>query len=286
MPKNRGLRVWRALGGRWLCVLSLGLLLLPVGARAEPSPDVRKYLMSINRLIEDLEYERALEQISRAKKVSQGPEDDVAVSLYEGVVLAELSKGRQDEAEAAFKSALFLDPDAKLPLSVSPKLKRRFEEVRKKVRAELAARGESAAKEKKVDVPPLPPPSDTPPIRKEREDLLLEQPASLRSRAWIPAVAGGALAVTGGVFYGLAHGQKSKLRDRDASLDSPRAAEDVASKGKTLQTVGVSLLSVGVVGLGIATGMYVLGGPPEPSGSMTLQVGTDGTSAFISGRWP
>jgi len=246
--------------------------------------------MSINRLIEDLEYERALEQISRAKKVSQGPEDDVAVSLYEGVVLAELSKGRQDEAEAAFKSALFLDPDAKLPLSVSPKLKRRFEEVRKKVRAELAAREAKAkADDKKADDEKDGEDGRLVDDDKEGKDRQREEAVthvSPRSRAWIPAVAGGALAVTGGVFYGLAHGQKSKLRDRDASLGSRQSAEDVASKGKTLQTVGVSLLSVGVVGLGIATGMYVLGGPPEPSGSMTLQVGTDGTSAFIFGRWP
>ncbi|WP_241757856.1 hypothetical protein [Myxococcus landrumensis] len=260
--------------------LLLGVLLLPLAVRAEVSADVRRYLLSIHRLIDDLAYERALEQIARVKKVSQGPEDDVAVSLYEGVVLSELSKGRQEDAEAAFKSALFLDPDAQLPLKVSPKLKKRFEQVRTKVQKELSSRGEDPKPvvtpvlkpEAKVDVvapltPPLPPPA----VEK-----------SMRQKAWIPAVAGGALAVGGGVMWLLASKEESKL-GKSSPLGSLDEADVVARRTRSMQSVGVGLFVGSAVGLGVAAGMYLLGGPEEPP---MLSVGTDGTSAFVSGRWP
>ncbi|WP_342377540.1 hypothetical protein NVS55_39565 [Myxococcus stipitatus] len=264
----------------WRVGLLLGVLLLPLGVRAEVSADVRRYLLSIHRLIDDLAYERALEQIARAKKVSQGPEDDVAVSLYEGVVLAELSKGRQEDSEAAFKSALFLQPDAELPLNVSPKLKKRFEQVRAKVQKELARRGEypkpppppELKQDEKKDIltpptPPLPPP-------------VVEK--SMRQRAWIPAVAGGALAAGGGVMWLLASSEKAKLGP-SSKLESQDEAEAVARRTRSMQSVGVGLFVGSAVGLGVAAGMYLLGGPEEPP---MLSVGTDGTSAFVSGRWP
>ncbi|WP_044282623.1 hypothetical protein [Myxococcus stipitatus] len=264
----------------WGVGLLLGVLLLPLGVRAEVSADVRRYLLSIHRLIDDLAYERALEQIARVKKVSQGPEDDVAVSLYEGVVLAELSKGRQEDAEAAFKSALFLQPDAELPLNVSPKLKKRFEQVRAKVQKELARRGEypkpppppePKQAEKKDLVNPLTPPLPPPVVEK-----------SMRQRAWIPAVAGGALAAGGGVMWLLASSEKGKLGP-SSKLASVEEAEAVARRARSMQSVGVGLFVGSAVGLGVAAGMYLLGGPEEPP---MLSVGTDGTSAFVSGRWP
>ncbi|OJH35503.1 hypothetical protein [Cystobacter ferrugineus] len=264
----------------------LGLvLILPVTARGEISKSVRTYLLSTSRLIEDLEYERALEQINRAKKMAQGPDDDVALSLYEGIVLAELGRGKQDESNAAFKAALFLDPDATLPLLVSPKLKRRFEQVRKQVQRELTEKNKEESPASKVV------PSTVAPSPQSPAQPLLAQPATevssrgagLRSHALIPAIAGGALVVAGGVSWALAHGQKSKLRDPDSPFLSRADVEEVASRGRTYQTLGVGMLAVGVVGLGVATGMYLLGAPGE---SMSLRLGTDGTSAFVSGRWP
>ncbi|MFY1827428.1 hypothetical protein ACN47A_16020 [Myxococcus fulvus] len=254
----------------------LGLLLLPLAARAEVSPDVKRYLLSIHRLVEDLEHERALEQIERAKKVSKGPEDDVAVSLYEGVVLAELSRGKE-EADAAFQAALFLDPEAKLPLVVSPKLRMRFEAVRKKVLAELAARGEHPA-----------------PLKTQAEDAQValvpasheavsDRAVSLRERAWIPAAVGGALAAGGGVMWWLASREEAKLDEPSADIRSREDARKVASRARSLQSVSVGLLVGGVVGLGVGTGMYLLGAPAAP---LALTVGTDGTSAFVSGRFP
>ncbi len=282
MPTNGSARERPWVRGICHGVLLLGLALLPPGARAEVSGDTRRYLLSIHRLIEDLEYERALEQVARAKRVSRGPEDDVAVSLYEGVVLAELSKEGQEEAEAAFKSALFLNPDAVLPLSVSPKLRQRFEAVRVKVREELAARGEpSEALKRRAPEPSreaLGPGLSTGPVAEVSEGR-----SSPRQRAWIPAVTGGVLAVGGGVMWWGASGERARLDGPDEDIGSEKDARKVASRTRSLQTVSVGLLVGGAVGLGVATGMYLMGGPGD---AMALSVGTDGTSAFVSGRWP
>ncbi|WP_256569353.1 hypothetical protein [Myxococcus qinghaiensis] len=281
MPTNRlcPRLSWRR--GAWVWGLLLGLLVLPVPARAEVSPDVRRYLMSINRLIEDLEHERALEQIVRAKKVSKGPEDDVAVSLYEGVVLAELSQGRQAESDAAFKSALFLNPDAKLPLTVSPKLRERFESVRQKVLKELAVRGETP------DALKVKAPEPARAVASNPVELSMEAEgqSSLRARAWIPAVVGGVLAAGGGVVWFMAAKEKSRLKPPVSfEIRTEADARAVASRTRSLQSASVGLWVGGAVGLGVATGMYLLGAP-EP-GPLALTVGTDGTSAFVAGRWP
>ncbi|SEU39429.1 hypothetical protein SAMN05443572_11452 [Myxococcus fulvus] len=270
-------------------VLLLGLCLLPFGARAEVSPDVKRYLLSIHRLVEDLEHERALEQIARAKKVSKGPEDDVAVSLYEGVVLAELSRGKE-EADAAFQAALFLDPEAKLPMAVSPKLRTRFEAVRQKVLAELAARGErpmplrtEAGEGAGAPVDGKSAAGTSDQVPPGGDGVLSERAVSPRERAWIPAAVGGALAAGGGVMWWLASREESKLDDPSPDIRSRDDARKVASRARSLQTVSVGLLVGGVVGLGVGTGMYLLGAPRAP---LALTVGTDGTSAFVSGRWP
>ncbi len=274
---------WRHDASAW--VLVLGLFLLPLGARCDVSPDVHRYAVSIHQLIEDLEYERGLEQVARGKQVSRGPEDDVVMSLYEGVILAELS-GRLSDAEAAFKAALFLNPDATLPLLVSPKVKRRFEALRQGVLSELAARGAS------------PGPSELERSSGAQQVQALREPltrvalgrtesssasASLRDRALIPAVAGGSLVVAAGVFWGLAEKKKSDLARPAQHLRSQADARDVASSARRLQSVSVGLLVGGMAGLGAALGMHLLGSPGEP---VPLQVGLSGTSAFVSGRWP
>jgi hypothetical protein len=276
----------RSLLGACMLGVLLWLSVLPLEARGEVSSDVRRYLLSVHQLVDDLEYERALEQLTRAKKVAKGPEDDVALSLYEGVILAELSKGRLEESDAAFKSALFLNPEAKLPLQVAPKVRRRFEAIRQQILSDLSSRGEKKEPllmgEMKPSREPRPPAAlaQTALPRSEAE---VSGGALLRRRAPIPAVAGGVLVIAGGVSWGLAHGQKSKLRERDPSIGTRQDAVDVGARGRTYQAAGVGLLAAGVVGLGIATGMYLLGAPGD---SVSLRVGTSGTSAFVSGRWP
>jgi hypothetical protein len=83
---------------------------------------------------EELDYERALEHLQNARRLARTPEQEVTVSLHEGIVLGDM--GQQEQSRAAFKKALFLSPEAKLPLKVSPKLADDFELARAEVRAE------------------------------------------------------------------------------------------------------------------------------------------------------
>jgi hypothetical protein len=112
--------------------LSLLLVALPAGA----SEEFARFITAASRLFENLEYERALEQLANAKKFASTPDEQTQVALYEGVVLIEL--GRTEEAKAAFETALFLSPDAQIPVKVSPKVKAQIEAVRAQVKKELA----------------------------------------------------------------------------------------------------------------------------------------------------
>jgi tetratricopeptide (TPR) repeat protein len=118
----------------WLLVVCL----LAVGAipsTAHAQDDFSRYLKAAERLYKSLEYERALEQVQRAKKLARTLDQDVAVALHEGIILADL--GKREESLVAFKTALLLDPEAKLPFKVSPKMAKDVEEIRARVRKEL-----------------------------------------------------------------------------------------------------------------------------------------------------
>ncbi|WP_163988881.1 hypothetical protein [Pyxidicoccus caerfyrddinensis] len=253
-------------------LLLLGFNTLPL--KAQEQGRVQDHLLSARRLYDDLEYERALEQLSEARRFSNGAEDDALLSLYEGVILADL--GKPDDAFAAFKAALLLQPEAKLPVLVSPKVTQRFEAVRQQVKLEL----EAEAQRRMALVPP--------PATQAQPAAPVMQESGHRgshSRAWLPATIGGGLLVSGGVSYLLARSEQSKLRGNEASLATLEDAKRSASRGRTYQWVGLSLASAGVVGLGISAGMYLLG-QPSKSPPLGIDVSTDGTSAFVQGRWP
>jgi hypothetical protein len=72
------------------------------------------------------------------------------------------------------------------------------------------------------------------------------------------------------------------MRRNDESLATQEDAHRSASRGRTYQTLGVGLLGAGVVGLGITTALHFTAGQDE----VKLSVSTDGTSAFVQGRWP
>ncbi|QSQ19376.1 hypothetical protein JY651_29055 [Pyxidicoccus parkwayensis] len=275
---------------------------MPLEGFAAPSPEVRPYLVSIGRLYEDLEFESALEQLATARRLSRGLEDDVALSLWEGIIRAEMS--RTEQAAAAFKSALFLQPEARLPVKVSPKLARQFESLRQDVKRSLA-KGEPAPAATPADAPreepakpalaQAPPPDAPVSASKPSVNMVTRAGAplpltpeqhsepSLRSRAHWPAIVGGALAVAGGVSWALSRGELSKLRNADASLNTSEAIDRSVSRGRTLQTAGVGLVGAGVLGLGVAAGMYLLG---APTGRVSVSMGADGSSAMVSGRLP
>lgn len=260
--------------------------LLAVGALPSPAHaqgKFQRHLTAAARLYESLEYERALTQIELARKQPHSSEQEVELSLYEGIILAE--SGKQEASGAAFKSALLVQPDAVLPVKVSPKVQASFESVRQQVQRELAAIAPKPPPET-PKVEPAPPPQPPPtPVAAPPTAVATQSPVlkGLRRAAPVTAIAGGTLFVAGGVFYALSRSELSRLRSTEPVFDSREAVDQSVSKGKTLQTVGVSLVGVGTAGLIAAAGGFLLGKPDEP---MAVGLGTDGTSAFVFGRWP
>jgi hypothetical protein len=109
------------------------------------------------------------------------------------------------------------------------------------------------------------------------------KPGLLRPHVLVPALSGGVLLVAGGTSWALSRRELSRLRANDPSFAIRADVRSSASRGRTFQTLGVGLLGAGLVGLGAAAGLYVLGMPPP---KMSLGMSTDGTSAFVHGRWP
>jgi hypothetical protein len=98
----------------------------------------------------------------------------------------------------------------------------------------------------------------------------------------IPVGAGGALAIAGGVFWALAKKEFNKIESGDPRLNSLSAVQGSASSGRTYQTVGFSLMGAGLVGMGLAAGLYGMDGARSP---VDLSVGTNGSQMVLRGRW-
>jgi len=116
--------------------VALALLVSSLSWAECKKDDFNRYLAAAVRLYEGLDYERALEQINKAKANSCGVHDDAVAGLYEGIVRSDL--GDADNARAAFKASLLLEPDAEVPLKVSPKVKKVIEALRTEAKKELA----------------------------------------------------------------------------------------------------------------------------------------------------
>jgi tetratricopeptide (TPR) repeat protein len=280
------------------------LFLLSVSAHAEGESGVRAYLLSVNRLYQDLEYERAMAQIARARSLGPTVAEDVTLSLYEGIILADMN--RWEESAGAFKEALFIQPEAKLPVKVSPKVEQSFEKVRQAVKQELAVH-------KQAPAPPPSPPSSPrlePPAQAAASPQRAAPPGSaqaptgeqisptpdvssvqaqrapsgrLQPKVLAPAIGGGVLMVLGGTSWAFSRRELARLKGNDSSLDTREEVRSSASRGRTYQAAGLGMLGAGLAGLGIAAGLHFLG---SPSKEMALGVSTNGTSAFVHGRWP
>jgi tetratricopeptide (TPR) repeat protein len=119
---------------RALALAVLALSLAPLAAHAQ-SADAQRYLIAASRLYENLEYERALDQLKKARGVSGGVDDDVNIALYEGIILSDM--GKKEEAVAAFKEGLYLRPEANLPVKVAPKIQQVFTATKNDVLKEM-----------------------------------------------------------------------------------------------------------------------------------------------------
>lgn len=269
-------RLWKV--GACLPLVSLGAL-TPLAARAEPPSreaaerrpnELQTYLQAALRLYASLDYEQALEKLSRAKRYVHDLEDDVLVSFYEGIILADLN--RKEQSRAAFRAGLLLKPDAQLPMKVSPKVAQDFEAVREEVRDELAAlrkkeeaqrRAEagtssSGAQEKREEPGPTSAPSveaPRPAIEPTVSTPGVTTASPWRSNGLSYGLMGGGVAMAGtGVFLGLS-GLSFNERKKDMTIDEAVQARATAS---TQLTVGTVLLGAGLAALGTGTALLFL----------------------------
>jgi hypothetical protein len=113
-------------------------------AFAQAPAKANPYLDPAARLYQNFEFQDALRTVERALAwPSNTPEEEVRAAMLEGVIVAQL--GKADRAVGAFKRALVVDPAAKLPFTVSPKVSRLFAQ----------AKAELAKMPKKPEPPPV-----------------------------------------------------------------------------------------------------------------------------------
>ncbi|HME89971.1 MAG TPA: hypothetical protein VKE49_01000 [Myxococcaceae bacterium] len=208
-------------------------------ARAETSA-VQRYLTAAARLYENLEYERALEQLARAKSHPRELGDDVAIALYEGIILADM--GRRDESTAAFRTALLLKPDAALPVKVSPKVEQDFEKLRSKVRSELApiiARQEAERKKRSERAQQIKPTPESLPPAYQPDAKLARSSEGFTFKRALPYGLLGVSAIAGGVgaFFGIqSRNHVSNARTAD-SQDAAQSQLHQANQDATIANV-------------------------------------------------
>lgn len=284
-----------------LCVLVLGW---PRMGWAEE--DFEQGVDIVRQLFETQRYDEALERIEQLQPQAQSKEQKSALSLYEGLILASMGRRTQDRASAAFRSALQVDPQARLPEKVPPRLERIFEEQRARVRKEQAER---PAQESPVEVPSTPLAPE--PARTEasavgelgmsdrfqlssRLSSITASPAPApvpvtatfrnkirRPHVLVPALTGGALGISGGILWGLARREQTRLQKVDLGEQTLGDARLMAARGERYQDWALGTAVAGGVALGVATVLYVLQVPKPP-----VTLGTSGSSATLQGSWP
>lgn len=256
--------------------LALGLALATSPLRpAWGASDYERYLRAAERLYESLEYERALQQLSRARKLASSVQQDVEVSLYEGILYAEL--GRWSQARASFKAALLLEPEARLPLTVSPKVQKELEAQREQVRKELAGRTPSVPVSSTP--PPQPPPATEPPrpstdkpLRPDLKPTPRVEPtapvATVQKPAptvpVVPAVllgAGVAAAGAGSVFGLISQNQVQAAR---AATFQSETVEHLRQAQGSATTANVLFLGAGAAAVGAVVTWLLAPPPPSP----------------------
>lgn len=252
-------------------LLFVCVVLPPRSGLAREARTVQSYLAEAMRLYDLLEFEQALEQLAQGRTASTGRDDDASLSLHEGLILAEL--GRSEASDAAFEAALERQPDAVFPTVVSPKVQQRFEKVRQQVKARLTLRPSQPATH----------PSSS--LQQDSVAASAVEPSQSSVRVWLPASIGGGLLVGSGVTYLLARGQEAKLKGTGSDFATPADVKRTTSRGQTYQRISLGLAGAGVAALGVSAGLYLMARPSKAQ-RLALSVGSDGTSAYLFGRWP
>jgi hypothetical protein len=211
---------------------TLILILMSAGATdtaPEPS-EVRRYIQAAAVLFASLDNQGALEKLAQAKAVPHAVEDDVLISLYEGLITSD--EGHTADSEAAFRAAFALDPNAPLPIRVSPKLEAWIERVRQEVKRRLVhAQLVPAAPQQPKPVEAAPPAA-----------VELPPPAEAPRRAWIPAAAVGAALLAGAVVCAvLEMSIERRLNAGDTTITTLAQLDDVYSQGRAFTVAGITL---------------------------------------------
>ncbi|MBI5549699.1 MAG: hypothetical protein HY901_37915 [Deltaproteobacteria bacterium] len=216
-------------------LFAASVLLLSGGVRAAESADFSRFFASGVAMYRTFEFERALEQFKHARAQPHGADQDVQVSLYEGILLYEL--GKEEEARASFRSALAMDLAAKLPVSVSPVIELAFQAEGEKARKMgLQAPAVAVAPEPALAASTAPP-------------AMTEEKAAPRSKI-LPAVLtalGAAAVIGGGVSLGMSWAKHADYQDGKLTRAEAEDAQLDAQAGVGVAVAGGVLLAAGVV---------------------------------------
>jgi tetratricopeptide (TPR) repeat protein len=209
-----------------------------VPSRADAQENFDRALSEAVKLYKALEYEQALEQLQKARRLARGNDQEVAVYLWEGIFLGEM--GKPEDSFDSFDKALTLNPEATLPIKVSPKLGKPFEERRAKAIAKRKAEEqERLARESKGQ--------DDRPVQPAQPDLTPREPAvgvavnptgEVQASSRVPVaplvLAGvGVVSAGVGVVFGLqSRSNSSKVQEAYAAGLPPAA--DVGALGSRL----------------------------------------------------
>lgn len=274
--------------------LPLALLLLlalaPRPALAQQNAEVRKFVNAAITLYENLEYEKALKQLQKAKAKAQGSEDETRINLLEGIVLTDM--GKEEKALMAFKTGFGLDVNAKLPVEVSPKVSLVAEKARANVKRALAPQLEAeelrlaeekkrladeAAKKKEEDEAKLraqPPPALPPAVV-----VLEREPSAVRKYSWVPGVVGLASAGAAAGMLIVASGKNAALVNQTVAPADAAATRD---SGKLFATMGYVFTGVAVAGVATAVVMFLVGGTNAPPAPVAVTVTPSGGMVTLS----
>jgi hypothetical protein len=218
----------------------------------EDEREVRRYLQAAAALYRSLDNERALEQLAEARALPHRLDDSVQISLLEGLVFSDL--GNHSESEAAFRAAFALDPEAKLPFPVSPKLQAWMERLRAETIKQVGRTPidvHDEAPSTPVVAPPAEPPPAPPLVAPPPPDVRAARPGPGPS-PWIPAAVGGALLAGAGVCAFLEQGVEMRLRSGDPTITTTSQLDGVVRDGRAYTTAGVVLAATGAAALGVA----------------------------------
>lgn len=273
------------------------VLMLSFSAHAQ-SAEVKKYLNAAVTLYENLEYEKALKQIQRAKTKSTGASDDARIALYEGIIYADM--GKEEQALNTFKTGLSMEPDAKLPLEVSPKVEKVFNKARDNVRKLLGPQLEKQREEERLKAEAEKKQAEEDQRKKDEEAARLAalKPAepdrpppavviapapgpSVRKLGFIPLGVGVASGAASVFLLVSAKGKYDSLNN----LTAPRAdAAAIRDSGKMFATLGYVFTSVAAAGVAAAAVMFAVGG--ESSTQVSVFAAPDGAFVGVSGSLP